>query len=127
LIRRTFTLLANHDEETLALFRDRLRLLNPALLRRLIDQNDTQPRRLLEILALVVALLDNPPALRTQAKLLEVQRRQNHITDEQVQQGFAALLWVIEQQLGDAFTSDIQNAWVQLFRFLTELAAGAAP
>jgi hemoglobin-like flavoprotein len=111
----------SHDEEALGLFDERLRALNPALLRSLTNNQETQPPRLLETLALLIALLDNPTALSARLKLLEAQRRQNHITDEQIRQVGAALLWVIERQLGDAFTGDIQNAWVQFFRFLVWL------
>ena len=33
------------------------------------------------------------------------------------------LLWVIEQELGDAFTADIQTAWLEFYRFLAYLSS----
>ncbi len=121
LIRRTFTQLVSHDEDAIGLFEERLKILNPALLRSLAEHKATQPHHLLETLALLIDLLDDPTALSARLKLLEAQRRQNHITDEQIRQAADTLLWVIERQLDHAFTGDIQNAWLQFFRFLAAL------
>ncbi len=123
LVRRTFIQLVSHDEEVLGLFSERL---GPTLLRSLTADEETQPHRFLETLALLIALLDDPATLRAQLKVIEAQQWRHQIKDEQVRQAGAALLWVIERQMGDSFTGDIQNAWVQFFRFLAALIAGSA-
>lgn len=116
LLRRTFTQLVIYDESTLRLFRQRLGELNPGL----IVMVETQPYRLMEILALVMSLLDKPAVLRPQLKSLQARE---HISNEEFQQIGDALLWVLEQELGDAFTVQIQSAWQEFYRHIAHLTS----
>jgi hemoglobin-like flavoprotein len=71
------------------------------------------------MLALVISLLDNPAILRAQVKAIRAQ--QQHISDEHFRQAGEALLWVIEQQLGNTFTGEIQRSWLAFYRYLAQL------
>lgn len=122
LIRRTFKQLAAHHEETLTLFEQRLRELNPALLPLFVGETGFPSQRLMEMLALLISLMDDPAALSVQLKAVQTQQRHRPISGEQWQQAGCALLWVIEQRLGDAYTGDIQMAWLQFFQFLVQLS-----
>jgi hemoglobin-like flavoprotein len=120
LVRRTFMQLVTHKEQSTKLFHQRLNELNADLLSVFAGDDATQPHRAIEMLALVISLLDNRATLRTQVKAIRAQ--QQHITDEHFRQAGEALLWVIEQQLGNTFTGDIQRAWQAFYRFLGQLA-----
>ena len=121
LVRRTFTHLAIHADEVTALFSQRLVELNPALMIIIVDEAGTQRYRPLEILARVIALMDRPAALSIQLKLLQAQQ-QRSVTPDHLRQMGEALLWVIENRLGDSFTPDISAAWLHFYRFLGELS-----
>jgi nitric oxide dioxygenase len=109
-----------HKEQSTKLFYQRLNELNPALLPFLVGETTTQPHRPIEMLALIISLLDDPDALSIQVKAIRAQ--QQHITDEHFRQAGDALLWVIEQQVGNAFTGDIHRAWLFFYRLLGQLA-----
>src|SRR5262249_15176377 len=126
LVRRTFTQLAVHEDEATALFNRRLVELNPALVFFVVDESGTQRHRPLEILARVIALIDKPAALSAQLKLLQTQQQRN-VTQDHLPQVGEALLWVIENRLGEDFTPDIRAAWVHFYGFLGEVATIEPP
>jgi len=123
LVRRTFMQLAAYEEQATRLFHQRLRELNPALLTLFTAEAGTQPQRPMETLAVMISLIDNPAALSRQIGAIQARQQHYHLSGEQFQQIGDALLWVIEQRLGQTFTRDIQTAWLAFYRFLGHLPA----
>ncbi len=123
LVRRTFTQLVTHQEATISLFSQRLRELYPALSPLFLAQPGATWDRALEMLALIISLMDDPAALRAQIRQIQVRQREFQIAGEHFRQAGQALLWVIEQQLGEIFTHDMQMAWLQFYQFLARVAA----
>jgi len=98
LVQRSFTTLATHIETT-TLFNRRLLDLNPTRSWLFGDDTIAQPERLLHLLALAVAFIDQPALLTVWT--VETWKRYQHygITETDLQLVSEALLWVIEHEL----------------------------
>ncbi len=126
LVRRTFTQLVTHLEDSMCLFCQRIRELNPSLFTFMLCGAPVHPNHPVEMLALVISLMDDPDELKNQVRMIQGRQQQLRISNEELQQAGEVLLWVIEQQVGDSFTGDIHKAWLQFYRWLTDLAAEIA-
>lgn len=120
LVRRTFTRLVVNADEMLRLFRQRLGETNPLLLSLVFVE--TQPYRPMEILALIISLLDHPHVLRAKLKTMQAQQPQELVSAENLRQIGDVLLWVVDQEMGDGFTTETQTAWLEFYRYLAYLS-----
>ena len=122
LVQRSFTTLATHIETT-TLFNRRLLDLNPTRSWLFGDDTIAQPERLLHLLALAVAFIDQPALLTVWT--VETWKRYQHygITETDLQLVSEALLWVIEHELGETFTVEVGRAWARFYALLAECVA----
>jgi hemoglobin-like flavoprotein len=112
-----------------ARFYERLFELDPAV-RRLFAGTDmaVQQRKLIAMLTEIVAQLDRPETLVPEVTSLGQRHERYGTRDADYETVGAALLWTLEQGLGEAFTPAVREAWTEAYRLVaTLMRRGAAP
>ena len=105
-----------------AQFYERLFALDPAV-RRLFAGTDmaAQQRKLVGMLTEIVAELDRPEALVPNVSALGRKHVHYGVRDADYETVGAALLWTIEQSLGDGFTPAVRQAWTEAYLLVATL------
>ncbi len=78
-----------------------------------------QGRKLMTTLAVVVNNLKNPDVIVPAAKALAVKHVGYGVTAEHYAPVGAALIWTLEQGLGDDFTPETRDAWIAAYTLLS--------
>lgn len=105
-----------------AQFYERLFALDPTA-RRLFAGTDmaAQQRKVVGMLTEIVAQLDRPESLVPEVSALGRQHVPYGVKDADYETAGAALLWTIEQGLGDAFTPAVREAWTEAYLLVATL------
>jgi hemoglobin-like flavoprotein len=107
-------------------FYDKLFELDPEA-ERLFAHTDweAQNRKVMEMFAEIVRLLDRPKELVTE--VADLGRRHVHygVHDSQYDSVGTALLWTLEQGLGEHFTPQIRDAWTEAYQLVSAIARRA--
>jgi hemoglobin-like flavoprotein len=120
-----------HFEPTLreagAQFYERLFALDPAVQRLFaaIDMAE-QERKLMAMFAEIVRVLDQPDQLVSDVAALGRRHVHYGVKDGDYESVGAALLWTLEQGLGDAFTAEVQAAWTEAYLLVATVMRRAA-
>jgi hemoglobin-like flavoprotein len=81
------------------------------------------------MLAVAVTALDRPETLVLTVRQLGARHAGYGVRDEHYTTVGEALIWTLEQGLGEAFTADVRSAWIDAYGWLAfvmrEAAAGA--
>jgi hemoglobin-like flavoprotein len=126
LIRETFELVAPRAKVAALLFYQHLFDLDPSL-RALFRENiEEQARKLMQMLAAAVRLLDKPDSLVP--VLQDLGRRHVHygVRDEHYDTVGEALLWMLGETLGPQFTPAACDAWANLYTVVARTMKNAA-
>ncbi len=108
------------------LFYERLFQLDPTL-RPLFKRDMTeQGRMLMQMIAIAVHSLDNLDAVVPAVKALGQRHVGYGVQPAHYETVGAALLWTLEQGLGDTFTPDVKEAWTAVYTLLAETARSGA-
>jgi hemoglobin-like flavoprotein len=112
LIRDSWTAVEPIADAAARLFYGRLFELDPAIERlfRRTDM-DAQRKNLMQTLTVVVRSLDRLDQILPAVQALGRRHAGYGVRDEHYATVGAALLWTLEQGLGDAFTLDVRAAW----------------
>ena len=127
LVQRTFADVLPLADTAAALFYERLFTLDPAL--RVLFHSDMQEqgRKLMTVLQLAVAGLSRLEALLPMVQQLGVRHRSYGVKDAHYATVGAALLWTLQQGLGERFTPEVQAAWTSAYTLLADTMRAAAP
>ena len=127
LVQRTFAGVLPLADTAAALFYERLFTLDPAL--RVLFHSDMQEqgRKLMTVLQLAVAGLSRLEALLPMVQQLGVRHRSYGVKDAHYATVGAALLWTLQQGLGERFTPEVQAAWTSAYTLLADTMRAAAP
>lgn len=126
LIRQTFAQLAPIADQAAALFYDRLFTIAPEV-KSLFKQNMAeQGRKLMLAIGVAVAHLDNMEDVIPGVQALGRRHAQYGVEAAHYDTVGTALLWTLEQGLGDAFTPEVKAAWVEVYTLLANTMKGAA-
>ncbi|GAB4014408.1 globin family protein [Spirosoma koreense] len=123
LVQNTFGMVAALPVETVgSLFYDQLFSIAPEV-RPLFSRTTTpeQSRKLLVMLAYVVARLDNPDSLVADLTKLAQRHIRYGVKERHYDLVGEALLWTLEQGLGNAWTEETKNAWVACYTLLATI------
>lgn len=85
-----------------------------------------QGKKLMTTLAVVVNGLKNPDAIIPEAKKLAVRHLDYGVKAEHYVPVGEALIYTLEQGLGDAFTEDVKDAWVATYVMVSNVMIDAA-
>jgi hemoglobin-like flavoprotein len=114
-------------DKAAALFYGRLFELHPEVKAYFKGDMEEQGRKLMAMISLAVNSLENLepllPAIRESGK----RHAEYGVQDADYDKVAGALLWTLEQGLGDDFTDEVKQAWVATYSALAgEMMAGAA-
>lgn len=114
-------------EEAARLFYGRLFDIAPQL-RPMFRNTDIaeQGQKLMATLGFVVGALRQPDALLPAARGLAMRHVGYGVQEEHYAIVGAALLWTLEQGLGDAFTAELHDAWAAAYAMLSDAMIEAA-
>jgi hemoglobin-like flavoprotein len=109
------------------LFYGRLFELDPAI-ERLFRRTDMPAQRkvLMQTLTVVVKSLDKLEQIVPAVQALGRRHAGYGVREEHYATVGAALLWTLEEGLGDAFTSDVRGAWADAYGILASVMIEAA-
>jgi hemoglobin-like flavoprotein len=127
LVQASFAKVAPIADQAAALFYDRLFATDPGT-RALFAHADlaAQGRKLMAAIGFVVGALRRPEAMLGTVRDLARRHVGYGVQDHHYATVGAALLWTLEQGLGDAFTPETREAWAAAYGLLTSVMLEAA-
>ncbi|MEH2191085.1 MAG: adenylate/guanylate cyclase domain-containing protein [Nostoc sp.] len=108
------------------LFYQRLFELSPSLRPLFKGSMEDQQRKLMSTLAIAVEGLRQPTGIIKAVQELGKRHVSYGVTAEYYDVVGEALLWTLEQGLGEAFTPQVRRAWEEAYNFLSEIMKDAA-
>lgn len=129
LVQQSFRRIAPHAEIVAAMFYRNLFALDPSLRPMFTGDLKVQGRKLMSMLATIVAGLERLDRLLPQVKALGARHAGYGVEPEHYDIVAAALLQTLEQGLGPAFGEPVREAWTIAYSALADvmIAAGQAP
>ena len=115
LIKDSFRKVAPIADQAASLFYARLFELDPALRNLFHSDMAEQGRKLMQMLGMAVANLDQLDQLVPFVRALGLRHAAYHVKDEHYETVGEALLWTLGRGLGPAFTSEMQAAWAKAY------------
>ncbi len=125
-VRSSFAKVAPIAEPAATLFYGRLFEIAPEVRGLFKADMAEQGRKLMTTLAVVVNGLDNLPALMPAVNALARKHVGYGVTAAHYVPVGAALLWTLEQGLGEAFTPEVRDGWTQAYTTLSGAMIAAA-
>jgi len=126
LVQQSFALVAPIADDAAALFYRRLFELDPSLERMFRGDMTEQRRKLMQMLTAAVKGLDRLEQLVPVVEDLGRRHAGYGVADAHYDTVGAALLWTLEKGLGQAFTPEVQDAWVAVYGLLAGTMKNAA-
>jgi hemoglobin-like flavoprotein len=126
LVRTTWEQVIPIADTAAELFYGRVFEMEPAARRLFGTDMADQRRKLMQTLAAAVAALDKLETLRPALEGLGRRHVEYGVQDHHYDLVGAALLWTLEQGLGDGFTGPVRDAWIEAYAALATIMRGAA-
>ncbi|MEA2739818.1 MAG: hypothetical protein QOH05_3125 [Acetobacteraceae bacterium] len=126
LVRDSFAKVVPIAPQAAALFYDRLFVLDPSLKPLFKGDMNEQGRKLMAMLGTAVANLGKLEAIVPAVQDLGRRHKTYGVPPESYDTVAAALLWTLGQGLGDAFTPQVEAAWVEAYTILATVMKDAA-
>lgn len=126
LVRRSFTRIAPIADQAAGLFYRRLFELDPSLRRLFRGDMAMQRKKLMAALGVVVSVLDRLEPIAPMLRALGRRYASYGVETEHYAIVCEALIWTLEQGLGDDFTPEVEAAWIDAYNTLAwAMVAGA--
>jgi hemoglobin-like flavoprotein len=126
LVQESWALVSPISEVAAGLFYGRLFELDPSLRPLFKGDITEQGRKLMQTLAVVVKGLDNLDGLVPAVEALGRRHGGYGVQDSHYDTVASALLWTLERGLGEAFTPEVRDAWVEAYTLLATVMKRAA-
>jgi hemoglobin-like flavoprotein len=127
LVQRSWAVILPRARQTARLFYARLFETHPELKPLFHSDMQEQGRKLMAMLNLAVASLGRLEPLLATIRESGKRHAAYGVTDEDYEKVAQALLWTLEQGLGEAFTPEVRKAWAAVYGTVAEaMKAGAA-
>jgi hemoglobin-like flavoprotein len=126
LVQSTFATVETIAETAAALFYDRLFELDPTVRPLFADDLTEQGRKLMATLKVAVNGLTKLETIIPAVQALGARHQALGIEDQHYDTVGAALLWTLEQSLGDAFTAEVKEAWAATYTLVAGVMKDAA-
>lgn len=127
LVQESFGKVAPIADQAAALFYGRLFEMDPAIKPMFKTDLETQGKKLMQVLATAVNGLDDLDALVPVVQELGRRHVAYGVKDEHYDTVGGALLWTLEQGLGEGFTPEVKAAWSSVYGIIaTTMKAAAA-
>jgi hemoglobin-like flavoprotein len=119
-VKQTWESVALLDQVTVGtLFYGKLFELSPELRPMFTTNISEQSRKLLTMLNYVIRKLDSLDEIIDEVKKLAVRHVKYGVEEAHYAIVGAALLWTLEQGLGEAWTTDVREAWIACYGILS--------
>ena len=127
LIRKSFAQLARHEHVAALVFYRRLFELDPSLRPLFKGDIEEQARKLVDMLAALIAMLERPQSLELELRAMRARHAGYSVNHDQCATVGRALVDMLDEALGDAFTPAVCAAWTALYGAVeTIMLAGAS-
>jgi hemoglobin-like flavoprotein len=126
LVQASFVNVLPIAETAAALFYNRLFELDPSLRPMFRGDLKEQGKKLMDMIAVVVVNLRNLDRVVMGVRALGARHAGYGVRDEHYDTVGVALLWTLEQGLGDAFDDDVRDAWTAAYTLLATTMKEAA-
>jgi hemoglobin-like flavoprotein len=126
LVQTSFEQVAPIAEAAAEMFYNRLFELDPSLTELFTGDMVEQGRKLMSMIATAVKGLDNPDKLIPAVQQLGRNHAGYGVVNAHYDTVAEALLWTLQQGLGEAFTPDVESAWVTIYMLLAGVMKDAA-
>jgi hemoglobin-like flavoprotein len=126
MIRTSFVQILPQADEFGPKFYDRLFSLDPAFKDMFKEDMAVQSKKLVRMLATLVANIDSLETVVPTLEALAIRHVGYGVRDEHYNAVGQSLLWTLEQQLGEAFTPEVRNAWIATYVLIAETMKAAA-
>jgi len=126
LVRESFAKVAPIAEAAAAVFYDRLFALNPSLRPLFKGDMEEQGRKLMDIIGTAVDNLDRLEKIIPAVRDLGHRHRSYGVGDADYETVGSALIWTLEDGLGNAFTPAVRDAWIACYGTLAGEMKGAS-
>ena len=126
LVKESWVKLVPIRDRAATLFYERLFSLDPPLQKLFSGDMAEQGQKLMVTISTVVTSLDKLELILPVIKDLGRRHVGYGVKDSDYDNVGAALLWTLEQGLGDTFTSDIKQAWTEAYTLLATVMTDAA-
>lgn len=126
LVQKTFAQIVPIAPKAAELFYGRLFELDPALKPLFKGDMAAQGKKLMSTIGMAVGSLDNLGALTPLLQALGRDHVGYGVQDSHYDTVGRALLWTLEQGLGDAFTPDVKDAWAETYNIVATVMKDAA-
>ena len=115
LIRKSFAELSRHDHVAALVFYRRLFEIDPGLRPLFTNDIEEQSRKLLDMLAVLIAMLERPVGLELELKAMGLRHVEYGVKEEHYATVGGALLNMLAEVLGAKFTPEVREAWTLLY------------
>lgn len=127
IVNKTWRQVLSLGDEAAKLFYDRLFAIDPAVKPLFTSDNLAEQRKkLMLMLGAAVAGLEDLEALVPVLQDLGRRHVGYGVTEAQYDSVGAALLWTLEQGLGDDWNEDVSEAWAAVYALVAEVMVDAA-
>lgn len=126
LVRTTWRQVATLGDAAGDLFYKRLFQVDPMLRMLFADDLAEQKKKLLRMIGNAVALLDQPDKLVPAVQELGRRHAGYGVKEPHYATVGSALLWTLEQGLGEAWTPEVKDAWLSTYTLLSQTMVQAA-
>ena len=127
LVKKTWVMVVPIADTAAELFYGRLFELEPSYRAMFKHDMTEQGKKLMKTINIAVEALDDVEPLIPTLKQMGADHVSYGVVDRDYNIVGAALLWTLEQGLGEAFTDEVKNAWAAVYEVLADtMKAGAA-
>jgi hemoglobin-like flavoprotein len=115
LIRKTFATVSQHENVAALVFYKHLFELAPQLRPMFTGNIEEQSRKLIDMLAALISMLERPLGLELELKAMGERHAGYGVKDEHYAIVASALLKMLEETLGPQFTPEAKSVWTSLY------------
>jgi hemoglobin-like flavoprotein len=122
LVKRTWKLLREVDPSLLGdVFYGRLFMQHPAYQSMFTGPMESQYRKFVDMLSILVARLDRPESVAQEINHLAISHQGYGVKPAHYEPVREALLWTLERGLGNDWNAEVREAWAACYDALTRL------
>ena len=120
-IRKSFAELSRHDQVAGLVFYRRLFELDPALRPLFKDDIEVQSKKLIDMLGILIAMLEQPLGLEMELRAMGARHLGYGVKDAHYAVVGQALIDMLSETLDGKFTPEIRTAWTALYAAVESL------
>ena len=115
LIRQSFAEISRYDHVAALVFYRRLFELDPSLRPLFVTDIEEQAKKLTDMLGVLISMLGRPSGLDMELRAMGARDAAYGVKDEHYGLAASALLGMLAEVLGPAFTTQVKDAWMALY------------